>query len=86
MTEQLRAAVSQAEKLPQEQQDAIAQMILDQLDSQEWDAIVSSPKGQATMRKLLAEAEQEIASGQIEEIRIVYFAKIPFIQACNSNK
>ena len=69
MTEQLKAAFSQVEKLSQAQQDAIAQMILDQLDEQEWDAIVSSPKGRATMRKLLAEAENEIASGQIEEIK-----------------
>ena len=67
MTEQLRAAFDQVEKLPQAQQDAIAQMILDELDEQEWDAIVSSPKGQATMRKLLAEAQKEIDSGQIEE-------------------
>ena len=65
MTEQLKAAFSQVEKLSQAQQDAIAQLILDQLDEQEWDAIISSPKGQATMKKLLAEAEKEIASGQI---------------------
>ncbi len=69
MTEQLKAAVIRAEKLSQEQQDAIAQLILDQLDEQEWDAMVKRPKSHAAIQELLAQAEQEIDSGQVEEIK-----------------
>ncbi len=50
MTEQRKAAVSRAEKLPQEQQDAIAQLMLDQLDEQDRDAMVKSPKGHAALQ------------------------------------
>jgi hypothetical protein len=73
MTEQLKAAFNRAEKLPQEQQEAIAQMILDYLDEQEWDKLTSSPKGRAALKNLLAEAKQEIAAGQVEEIKGVPF-------------
>jgi len=33
----------------------------------EWDAIMRSPKGQETLRKLVAQAREEIARGEVEE-------------------
>jgi len=69
MTEQLKEAVSRAEQLPQEQQDAIAQLILDQLDEQEWDILLNSQKGKVSLQQLIAQAKQEIITGEAEEIK-----------------
>jgi hypothetical protein len=68
MTNQLKTIFDRLEQLPKDQQDDIVQMILDRLDDLEWDLMLASPKGQATLKKLAAEAEQEITQGQVEEM------------------
>jgi len=39
----------------------------DEQDEWEWDAVIRSPKGQATLRDLVAQARDEIARGEVEE-------------------
>ena len=69
MTDQLKTAFNRLERLSQEEQNAMAQMILEQLEEKEWDAIIQSERGQATLAKLVAHAQEEIARGEIEEIK-----------------
>jgi len=69
MTDQLKVALNRLEKLPQAQQDDIAEMILERLDEAEWDAISQSERGQITLAKLVAQADEEIARGDVEEIK-----------------
>ncbi len=68
MTDQLKVAISRLEEFPQARQDDIAQMILEQLDEVEWDAIMQSERGQAILAKLVAHADEEIARGDVEDI------------------
>ena len=44
MTEQLRHAIEAMQRLPHEAQNAIAARILEEIEEQEWDAIVSKPR------------------------------------------
>ena len=39
----------------------------DEQNERDWDAIVRSPKGQATLRTLVAQARDEIARGEVED-------------------
>lgn len=67
MTETLKRAVARIERLPPEQQDAIAQVILTELSEREWDAMVSTPASQRFLQELATEARQEDAFGATRE-------------------
>ncbi len=47
MTEQLQQAIEALQRLPSDAQDTIAARILEEIEEQEWDAIVSKPHVQA---------------------------------------
>jgi len=67
MTETLRRAVAQVEQLSPDQQDAIAELMLRELEEREWDALVISEASQEYLRRLVAEARAEDAAGEIQD-------------------
>ena len=67
MTELLRQAIAQIEKLPPDQQDAIATMILEELeDEHRWDE--SFTRSPDLLSKLAAEAMAEYRAGKTQEL------------------
>src|SRR6266571_367576 len=58
MTEQLRQPIERLQKLPIEEQNAIAERILDELDEREWERITSTSHVQQAIIELADEAEQ----------------------------
>ena len=67
MTEQLRQAFELAQRLPDEAQNALAARILEAIDEQEWDEIVSKPRVQQALRTLAEEAQKYEATGETVE-------------------
>jgi hypothetical protein len=67
MTEQLRHAIERLQQLPDARQIAIAERILDEIDEQEWDDIVSKPHVLLALHQMAAEARQQDAAGETEE-------------------
>lgn len=67
MTEQLQHAIEALQRLPAEAQNAIAERILEEIEEQEWDAIVSKPRVQARLRELGKQAREEEKVGETEE-------------------
>jgi DnaJ-domain-containing protein 1 len=67
VTELLRRVVEQIEQLPDEQQDAIAEAILRELEEREWDELVAKPSSQRFLEHLVAEAQREDAAGLTQE-------------------
>ena len=67
MTEQLQHAIEALQQLPAEAQNVIAQRILEEIEEQEWDVIVSKPRVQARLRELGRQALEEDKIGEIEE-------------------
>lgn len=67
MTRQLQQAIERLQQLPIEEQNAIAERILEAIDEQEWDRIVNTPHVQQAIIELAEEAKQQAAAGEIEE-------------------
>ena len=67
MTEQLREAFERAQQLPDDVQNALAERILDAIDEQEWDEIVSKPRVRKALRILAEEARQQETECETEE-------------------
>lgn len=68
MTKMLERAISEVKQLPESNQDAIAQLILEEIeDERKWDAAFSNPKSELLLEKLLAEAETEDGLGLTQE-------------------
>lgn len=67
MTERLEQAIAQLKTLPSEQQDAIATLILEELEEeQRWsDSFARSPN---LLAKLAAEAMAEYRAGKTQEL------------------
>ena len=67
MTERLEQAIAQLKTLPTDKQDAIATLILEELEEeQRWDdSFASSPD---LLAKLAAEAMAEYRAGEIQEL------------------
>ena len=68
MTEQLRHAIEAMQRLPDEAQNAIAARIWEEIEEQEWDAIVSKPRVQTRLRELARQALEEDKAGQTDGI------------------
>jgi hypothetical protein len=67
MTYLLEKAVAQAKQLPKEQQDAIAALILAEIeDEARWDAAFA--RSHDVLERLAAEAEEEDRQGITEEL------------------
>jgi len=67
MTEQLEHAIEALQRLPADAQNAIAARILEEIEEQEWDGIVSKPRVQARLRELGRKAVEEDRVGETEE-------------------
>ena len=67
MTEQLQQAIEALQRLPVDAQNAIAERILEEIEEQEWDAIVSKPYVRARLRELGRQALEEDEAGETEE-------------------
>ena len=67
MTEQLKHAIEAMQRLPAEAQNVIAARILEEIEEQEWDAIVSQPRVQKRLRELARQALEEDKAGKSEE-------------------
>lgn len=65
MTEQLQQAIEALQQLPSDTQNTIASRILEEIEEQEWDAIVSKPQVQARLRELGRQALAE--DGETED-------------------
>ena len=67
MTELLEKAFAEASKLPQEAQDMLARMLLDELAAEEkWDAAFA--KSQDELSRLAVEASDEYKSGKTKSL------------------
>lgn len=67
MTELLERAIARLKTLPTSEQDAIAAMILEELeDEMQWDETFSNSKG--ALAKLAAEAMAEYRAGKTQEL------------------
>jgi hypothetical protein len=67
MTNQLQRAIERLQQLPIEDQIAIAERILEEIDEREWDKITSKPHVQQAINELAEEAKQQEEAGEIEE-------------------
>ena len=69
MTQLLEQAIGEARKLPEDEQDAIAALILEELaDERRWeDAFAGS---QAQLSRLAEKVKQEIKAGRVHDIGI----------------
>ena len=69
MTQQLEAAFAKASKLPEEQQDALAAVILRELDSdQRWDELFARPKSQELLARLADKAIADRDAGRSRKL------------------
>jgi hypothetical protein len=67
MTEQLQHAIEALQRLPVDAQNAIATRILEEIEEQEWNTIVSKPRVQARLRELGRQALEEDRAGKTED-------------------
>ena len=67
MTEQLQHAIEALKQLPDDAQNAIATRILEEIEEQEWNTIVSKPRIQTRLRELGRQALEEDRAGETEE-------------------
>jgi hypothetical protein len=67
MTELLKQAFERAQRLSDAAQNALAAHILEEIEEQEWDEIVSKPPIQQKLLALAEEAWKEHEAGETEE-------------------
>ncbi len=67
MTEQLKHAFERAQQLPDVSQIALAERILEEIEEQEWNEIISKLHVQRKMLALADEAWKEHEAGETEE-------------------
>lgn len=71
MIERLRAVVSEAESLSEEEQEQLAlawEQALVELEESEWDGLLAKPGSKRFLKELVEEARREHAAGETEEI------------------
>jgi hypothetical protein len=61
LTKRLQAAVDDAAQLPPEAQDAVAAEIESIIKDARWDALLSDPRSDAVLRRMVEDAEREEA-------------------------
>ena len=66
MTQLMEDAVRAMKRLPADEQDEIARMVLDIIDADaKWDRLFADPRSEAVLVELAAEAEREVAEGHV---------------------
>jgi len=66
-TDQLKAALEEAEKLSPEDQNLIAEQILETIEEAKWDETLASPESQAYAEKRRKEVVAEHLAGKTKE-------------------
>lgn len=65
MTLTLRAAIAQAEALPESDQDALAALLLAEIESEaRWDELFSRPESERLLARMAAEAMRDHDAGR----------------------
>lgn len=67
MVEELREAIEQVERQPEEIQRRIAQIITEELEEREWIALVSSAPSQQFLAHLSTGIDAQEAAGEVED-------------------
>jgi hypothetical protein len=70
MSKTLEKAFEEASRLPEEEQEAIADIVIhfihsDAEEEAEWDALVKSPESQRFLEKMVKEVKEEKAQGKL---------------------
>jgi hypothetical protein len=69
MTKLLEQAFSEISRLPEEDQDVIAQALMglmpDAADDKEWERLTRDPRSEKALEYLLSKADAEIARGDV---------------------
>lgn len=69
MIDRLKQVFSLAEQLPAEEQEVLAELLLDEIQaSAQWDALLADPRSQILLDQLIDEAIAEDEAGETEEI------------------
>ena len=69
MTDRLKEAFSLAEQFPEDEQQAFAEMLLEEMRATErWDALFADPRSDKVLERLVNEALAEDEAGETEEI------------------
>jgi hypothetical protein len=69
MIERLKRAFEQAEQRPEAEQELLAQLLLEEMQSEDrWTALFADPRSDTLLEKLVAEAIAEDDAGDSEEI------------------
>jgi len=69
MIERLRAVIEQVERLPEEQQEALAALwerqIEEQLEEAKWEASFADPRSLQVLDALVQRAKKQVARGEV---------------------
>jgi len=69
MTRLMEQAMARASQLPQEGQDAIAAIILREIESEErWDELFSRPQSADLLSQMADDAMSEVQSGRVRKL------------------
>lgn len=69
MIERLKQAFEQAEQRPEAEQELLAQLLLEEMQSEDrWTALFADPRSDTLLETLVAEALAEDDAGETEEI------------------
>jgi hypothetical protein len=70
MSKLLDLAIEKVRALPEPDQDEIAELLLNGLSDSDkkWEALFADPRSEAVLEQLWAEAEQEIARGEVFDL------------------
>jgi hypothetical protein len=68
MNSRLRAVMDRAEQLPDEEQEALAALLEEELEERAWDELTQRPGAHAFHDQLRAELREAEERGEVEEI------------------
>jgi hypothetical protein len=74
MNERLQAVVDRVEKLPDADQEALAELLEEELEEREWEALTKRPGARAFHDRLRAELHEAEEHGEVKEIEGDTFA------------
>jgi len=68
MTKLLEQAIEEVKKLPEDEQDALAERLLVALDEQRWDELFAQPESEKFLEELANEIREDIKAGRAEPL------------------
>jgi hypothetical protein len=71
MTQLMEEAIAKASRLTEDEQDALALIILREIESeQRWDELFAQPKSVDVLSRLADEAMSEVQSGRVRKLEL----------------